>query len=146
MLLNGRKIHCISQRFHDKKFITCFREKSEIFKSFFAKQRQFIDHGSTLPSHFPLITDKLLSDFNLSIEDIKKIISKLESIRARHGGMISIHIFKLFDKSICDPFSHKAFCHYNGKCPMLYQSTKKRQAVCQETTDLSILFQFLANF
>ena len=54
-LLNGRKIPCIPPLFHDNKFITDFKEKSEIFNSFFAKQCSLIDNGSTLPSLFPLI-------------------------------------------------------------------------------------------
>ena len=61
-LLNGRKIPCIPPLFHDNKFITDFKEKSEIFNSFFAKQCSLIDNGSTLPSLFPLITEKSLSD------------------------------------------------------------------------------------
>ena len=57
-LLNGRKIPCIPPLFHDNKFITDFEEKSEVFNSFFAKQCSLIDNGSTIPSLFPLITDK----------------------------------------------------------------------------------------
>ena len=37
-LLNGKKIPCIPPIFHDNKFITDFKEKSEILNSFFAKQ------------------------------------------------------------------------------------------------------------
>ena len=36
-LLNGRKISCIPPLFHDNKFITNFKEKSEIFNSHCAK-------------------------------------------------------------------------------------------------------------
>ena len=36
-LLNSRKIPCIPPFFHDNKFIIDFREKSEIFNSFFVK-------------------------------------------------------------------------------------------------------------
>ena len=44
-LLNGRKIPCIPPFFHNNKFITDFKEKSKIFKSFFAKQCSLIDNG-----------------------------------------------------------------------------------------------------
>ena len=56
-LLNGWKIPCIPPLFHNDKFITDFKEKSKIFNSF-AKQCSLIDIGSTLPSLFPLITEK----------------------------------------------------------------------------------------
>ena len=65
-LLNGRKIPCISPLFHDNKFTTNFKEKSEIFNSFFAKQCPLVDNGSTLLSLFPLITEKSLSDVDFS--------------------------------------------------------------------------------
>ena len=57
-LLNSRKISCIPPCFHDNKFITDFREKSEIFKSFFVKQCSLIDNGSGLPTLFSLITGR----------------------------------------------------------------------------------------
>ena len=57
-LLNSRKISYISSFFHDNKFSTDFREKSEIFNSFFVKQCLLIDNGSGLPSLFSLITGR----------------------------------------------------------------------------------------
>ena len=53
------------------KFIADFKEKSEIFNSFFTRQCLLIGNGSTLSSLFPLITDKSLSDADFSIEDKK---------------------------------------------------------------------------
>ena len=70
-LLNSRKIPCISPFFHDNKFITDFKEKSEIFNSFFAKQCSLIDNESTLPSLFPLTTEN-----SLSFVDTRQRISK----------------------------------------------------------------------
>ena len=61
-LSNGTKIPCIPPLFHDNKFITDLKEKSKIFNSFFARQCPLIDNGDTLPSLFPLITEKSLSD------------------------------------------------------------------------------------
>ena len=81
-LLNGRKIPCISPLFHDNKFITDFKEKSEIFNSFFAKQSSLIDNGRILSPLFPLTTEKSLLDVDFSVEDIKNIISKLELDKA----------------------------------------------------------------
>ena len=104
-LLNGRRIPCIPPLFHDNKFIIDFKGKSEIFNSCFAKQCSLIDNGSTLPSHVPLITKKSLSDVDFSVEDIKNIISKLDSNKAHGDDMISIRMLNLCDKSICKPFT-----------------------------------------
>ena len=71
----------------------------------FAKQCSLIDNGTALPSFFPLITEKSLSDVNLSIEDIKKIVSKLDSNKAHGEDMISICMLKLCDKTICKPLN-----------------------------------------
>ena len=81
-LLNGRKIPYIPPLFHDNKFIADFKEKNEIFNSFFAKQSPLIDNGRILPSLFPLTTEKSLLDVDFSVEDIKNNISKLESNKA----------------------------------------------------------------
>ena len=76
-----------------------------MFNSFFAKECSLIDNGSTLPSLFPLVTEKSLSDVDLSVKDIKNIISKLRSSKAHGDDMISIRMLKLCDKSICKPHS-----------------------------------------
>ena len=104
-LLNGRKIPFISPLFQDNRFITDFKEKSEIFNSFFAKQCSLINNRSTLPSFFLLITEKSLADVNFSVGDIKNIISKLDSNKAYGDDRISVRMLKLCDKSICKPLS-----------------------------------------
>ena len=53
---------------------------------------------ATLPSPFHFITEKLLSDGRFSAEDIKNIISKLDSNKAHVDNMISICMLKLCDK------------------------------------------------
>ena len=99
----GKKIPCISPLFQDNKFITDFKEMSE--NSFFAKQCSLIDNGSTLPSLFPLITGKSLSDADFSVDDIRNIINKLDSNNAHGDDMISIRMLELCDKSICKPLN-----------------------------------------
>ena len=96
-LLNGKNIPCIPPLFHDNKLITDFKEKSKIFNSFFTKQCSLIDNGSTLPSLFPFITEKSLSDIDFSVEDIKSIINKLDSNKAQGDDMISICMLKLLN-------------------------------------------------
>ena len=93
ILLNGRKIPCIPPLFHDSKYIADFKWKSKIFDSFFVKL-------FTLPSRFPLFTDKSLLDVGFLIGDIENIISKLGSNKAQGDDMISIRMLKWCDKSI----------------------------------------------
>ena len=126
-LLNGRKIACIPPLFHDSKFITDFKEKSETFNSFFAKQCSLIGNRSTLLSLFPLITEKSLSDVDFSVQDIRKITNKLDSNKAHGDHMFSIRILKLCDKSICKPLNiiFKSYSNQNRKKQM-YQFIKKR--------------------
>ena len=150
-LLNGRNISCIPPSFPDNNIITDFKEKSEIFNSF-AKQCSLIDNGSTLPSLFPLITEKSLSDVDFSVEDIKNI-NKLDSNKAHGDDMISIRMLKLCDKSICKPLSiiFKS-CLTQGIFPSEWKKAnvvpihKKTTSSVLQTTDLSLFSQFVAKF
>ena len=117
-LLNGRKIPCIPPLFHDNKFITDLKEKSEIFNSFLAKQCSVIDNGSTLPSLFPLIIEKSLSDVDFSVHDIKNIINKLDSNKA-----ICKPLNIIFKSCLTCPSEWK-------KANVVPIHKKKRQAVC----------------
>ena len=121
-----------------------------IKNSFFAKQCSLIDNGAVLRSLFPLITEKSLSDVDFSVEDIKNIISKLDSNKVHGDDMISIRMLKLCEKSISKPFSiifksgqRKAFSHLNGK-KMSYQFIKKTTSSVLATTDLSLFSQSVA--
>ena len=49
--LNDKTIPCTPPLFRDNNFITDFKEKAELFNSFFSKQRSIIDNGSKLPSN-----------------------------------------------------------------------------------------------
>ena len=109
-----------------------------IKNSFFAKQCSLIDNGAVLRSLFPLITEKSLSDVDFSVEDIKNIISKLDSNKAYGDDMISIRMLKLCDQSIFKTLSivFKS-CLTQGIFPSEWKKTnvlpthrKKRQAVC----------------
>ena len=56
--LNNRKIPVIPPLFHNNKFVTDFKEKAELFNSFFAKQCSLIKNESKLPPQLHLLTDK----------------------------------------------------------------------------------------
>ena len=75
--------------------IADLKEETKIFNSFFVKQYSLIDNGSTLPSLFPLKTDKLLPNVNFVIEDIKVFLSKLDSSKVHGDDMMSICILNL---------------------------------------------------
>ena len=47
--LNNTKIPCIPTLIYNNQFITDFKENSELFNSFFAKQCSLIETGSKLP-------------------------------------------------------------------------------------------------
>ena len=152
-LLNGRKIPFIPPLFQDDRFITDFKEKSEIFNSFFAKQCSLINNGSTLPTFFPLITEKSLSDVDFSVDDIKNIISKLDSNKAYGDDRISIRMLKLCDKSICKLLSivFKS-CLTQGIFPSEWKKAnvvpihKKPSSSVLQTTDISLFSQSVAKF
>ena len=49
--LNNKKMPLIPPLFHENKFVKDFKEKAEIFNSFFVKQRSLIKNNSKLPLH-----------------------------------------------------------------------------------------------
>ena len=65
-LLNDKKIPCIPPIFHNNKYIADFKEKSEIFNTFFAEHCSLIPNKSVLPSQLTLLTENSLSKCNFS--------------------------------------------------------------------------------
>ena len=72
--LNNRKIPVIPPLFHSNKFVTDFKEKAELFNSFFAKQCSLIKNDSKLPPRLRFLTDKGLSTIKFVDTDILKTI------------------------------------------------------------------------
>ena len=66
---------------HDDKFITNFKEKTDIFNDFFAKQCSFINANKNLSSVLSKKTHKLLSTIHFTSDDILKIIKSLTRIK-----------------------------------------------------------------
>ena len=77
IFLNNRKIPVIPPLFHNNKFVTDFKEKAELFNSFFAKQCSLIKNDSKLPPRLHFLTDKRLSTIKFVDTDILKIIRNL---------------------------------------------------------------------
>ena len=101
--LNDRKIACIPSSFHDNKFITDFKEKAELFDTFFPKQCSIIENGSKLSSNLVYHTNKKLSDIVFNSEDIGKVISGLDPNKTHAHDMISIRM-----PNVCCEFIHKS--------------------------------------
>ena len=59
--LMGKNVPCIPPIFHKHRFITDFREKAELFNSFFANQCPLVQNSSVLPTDFEHFTDKFLT-------------------------------------------------------------------------------------
>ena len=58
--------------FHENRFVTNFKEKVELFNSFFAKQCSIKDNGSEISSFLYPKTDKSLSNISLTEKDRKR--------------------------------------------------------------------------
>ena len=61
IFLNNKKIPCIPLLKHQNKYVTDFKEKAEIFNSFFAEQFSLMNNSRKLPSTFLKIIDKFIS-------------------------------------------------------------------------------------
>ena len=105
IFLNDKKIPCIPPVFHDNKFVIDFREKAELFNTFFAEQCSLPKNNSELPKNLLFLTEKRLSNVQISNENIIKIINNLDPNKAHGHDMISIRMLKLCGPSLCKPLS-----------------------------------------
>ena len=87
--------------------------------SYFANQCTLINSDSTLPVIIQYLTDKRLSSFDVSVDDIMKVIQKVDPNKVNGQGNISIHMIKICGKSICKPL-RKIFeeCLTTGTFPL----------------------------
>ena len=89
--------------FHENKFVTDFKEKVKLFKSFFAKQCSLIKNSSKLPSHLHYFTDNYLSSISFSQDNITKIIQNLDSNKGHGRDNVSIRMLKICGSSFYKP-------------------------------------------
>ena len=101
--LNNKKIPSIPPILHNNALVTDFLKKAELFNSYFANQSTLINSNSTLPVNVQYLTDKRLSSFDFSEDDIMKIIQKLDPNKAHGQDNISIRMIEICGKSICIP-------------------------------------------
>ena len=63
--------------FHENHFITDFKEKAELFNSFFSNQCSSLKNCNKLPTNLRYVTDKRLCTINFTADNIEKIILSL---------------------------------------------------------------------
>ena len=71
-----------------------------MFNCFFAKQCSIINDFSELPSNIYKKTYKSISTVTFTSVDIATLIQNLDPNKANDHNMLSIRMFKLYDKSI----------------------------------------------
>ena len=104
IFLNNRKTPVIPPLFHNNKFVTNFKQKAELFNSFFTKQCSLTKNESKLPSRLHFLTDQALSMLKfVNNDDILKIIINLKPNKAHGHDKISSRILKLCGDSLCRP-------------------------------------------
>ena len=101
--LNNKKVPCIPSLFHENKPVTDFREKAEIFNSYFSKQCSLVNSDSSLPCEIIKKTNNSLYSVRFSTEDILQIINNLDSNKAHGHDEISIRMLKICGSSVCRP-------------------------------------------
>ena len=117
-LLNNKKILCIPPLFHQDRYITKYKDKTELFNNFFANQCSLIKKSSVLPSVLFKRTDNVISSIDFGLDDIAKIIQKLDLNKAHGHDMISIRMLKICGNSIYKPLQLIfRSCIENGKFP-----------------------------
>ena len=103
IFLNNKKTAVILPSFNENRFITDFKEKAELFNSFFSSQCSLLKNCSKLPTKLRYITDKKLRTINFTTDNIKKVIVSLNPNKAHGHYNISIRILKICGNTICKP-------------------------------------------
>ena len=101
--LSNKKIPCVPPLIHNNLFVVEFKEKTELFNSFFAKQCTYIETGSSLPTQLFCRTNESLNTINFTEDGILNVIRKLDPSKAHGHDQISIRMVQICDKAICKP-------------------------------------------
>ena len=121
-ILNNKKIPYFPPIYHNNNCITDFKEKSQIFNDFFAKQCTLVENTTKLPTNFFKRTNNFLPIISLTKDGIAKIIKNLNPNKAHGFDMISIRILKICGDSILKPLEliFKSSLE-NGKFPIKWK-------------------------
>ena len=101
--LNNKNIPCIPPIYHNKYSITDFKEKTQIFNNFFAKQCTLVENTDKFPTDSFKRTNNLLSTISFTKDSIAKIIKTLNPKKAHGLDMISICMLKICSDSVLKP-------------------------------------------
>ena len=96
--LNNKKIPLTPPLYHQGDFVTSFKQKAELFISFFGRNFSLIQNDSKLPSHLHCKTDKRLLTAN---NYISKLLQSLDPNIAHGHDRISFRMLQLCVNSIC---------------------------------------------
>ena len=112
-----QKVFSITKKFpvpliHNNQFIVNFKEKSELFNSFFAKQFTYIETGSNLPTQILCRTNKPLNTINFTEDDVLSVIRKLDPGKVHGHDQINISMVQICDKAICKTITFYFFFLY----------------------------------
>ena len=119
-----QKIPCIPPLYHNNKYTTAFKEKTQIFNNFFANQCTLVENTSKLPIDSSKRTNNLLSTISFTKDDIANIIKNLNPNKAHGFDMISIRMLKICGDSILKPLKliFKSYIE-SGKFPIEWEKT-----------------------
>ena len=102
--MNDKKISVITLPYHNGNFITTFRQKAELFNSFFfSEQCSILQNSSKLPTNLAPQTDQSLTSINFFQDDILGIIQNLNPNKVHGPDKIGICMIKICGKSLCKP-------------------------------------------
>ena len=82
----AKKIPCIPPIFHNDKYIVDFKEKSEIFNTFFADHCSLLSK-SVLPSKLSLLTEKSLANYYFSKKDVYLLSANPQNYQADSNNL-----------------------------------------------------------
>ena len=99
----NKKIPFIPRLFHENCFQTDFKEKTELFNSFFSDQCFLLNNCSKLSTNPRYVTHKRLSTINFTGDNIEKIIISLISNKTHGRDNMSIRMLKICGDTICKP-------------------------------------------
>ena len=105
MFLNNKKIIYISPLSQQNKYVTDFKENTEIFNlsnALLSNSLWWITPVN-FSWHFLKKTEKVMSSISFSSKNITKIIWDLDPNKAHGHDMISIRMLKICDESILKP-------------------------------------------
>ena len=106
LFVNGKKIPLIPPILVKDQLVTNFLEKANLFNEFFTQQCNTIENDSTLPNDLVFETTERISSFDISKDEITKIIRSLDPNKAHGHDEISIRMLKYV------PLQYQSLCSY----------------------------------